>query len=121
MEHRWGSREATDVAVRFLVFPSQIGAGRVLNISVSGAFLETTLTLRRMSLVYLEPVVWSSSKGRAKRIVGSVVRADSTGVGLEWCESQMMSTLYRRLGLRPSAPHAQDIPELELQMLRQID
>jgi hypothetical protein len=121
MEHRWGSREATDVAVRFLVFPSQIGAGRVLNISVSGAFLETTLTPRRMSLVYLEPVVWSPSQGRAKRIVGSVVRADSTGVGLEWCESQVMSTLYRRLGLRPSAPHAQDIPELELQMLRQID
>jgi hypothetical protein len=93
----------------------------VLNISVSGAFLETTLTPRRMSLVYLEPVVWSPTQGRAKRIVGSVVRADSTGVGLEWCESQVMSTLYRRLGLRPSAPHAEDIPELELQMLRQID
>ncbi len=109
MEHRWGSRESTDVAVRFLVFPHQIGTGRVVNISVSGAFMETSLALRRMSLVYLEPAAWSPAEGRAKRILASVIRTTPAGVGLEWCEPQVMSTLCGRLGLRPMMPHSQAI------------
>jgi hypothetical protein len=121
MEHRWGRREEIDVMVRFLVFPNQIGTGRVLNISVSGAFLETTLALRRKALVYLEPTVWSPSKGRAKRIVGSVIRTAPTGAGLEWCESQAMSMLYGRLGLSWTVPHSQDIARLEFQKLDELD
>jgi hypothetical protein len=64
MEHRWGGREATDVAVRFFAFPSQIGSGRVVNISVSGAFLETALMPRRMSLWS----IWSRPCGRRARV-----------------------------------------------------
>jgi hypothetical protein len=121
MEHRWGCREEIDVAVRFLVFPSQIGTGRVLNISVSGAFLETTLPLRRKALVYLQPTVWLPNKGRIKRIVGSVIRTADTGAGLEWCESQAMSMLYGRLGLTWTIPHSQEIARLEFQKLDALD
>jgi hypothetical protein len=121
MEHRWGSREVTDVAVRFLALPETIGSGRVVNISVTGAFMETALNLRVMSLIYLEPAVWAPTEGRSKRIAASVVRKSSTGVGIEWCESMVMSALYGRLGLQPSAPYPQAIFQVELYTIHHFD
>jgi hypothetical protein len=113
MEHRWGSREATDVAVRFLALPHTIGTGRVVNISITGAFMETALDLRVMSLVYLEPTGGRAAEGRTERIAASVVRKSSTGVGLEWCESLGMSVLYRHLGLQSSVPYTQAASRVE--------
>jgi hypothetical protein len=84
MEHRWGPRQATDVAVRFVARPGTMETGRVRNISMTGAYMETRVPLRRFSLVYLEPVTPTS--GAARRIAASVVRQDALGVGLEWCE-----------------------------------
>jgi hypothetical protein len=114
MEHRWGCREETDVAVQFLALPGTIGTGRVVNISVTGAFMETALDLRMMSLIYLEPTVWVPSDGRTKRIAASVVRKNSTGVGLEWCESLVMPVLHWRLGLPSTALYPQANFQVEL-------
>ncbi len=98
MEHRWGQRQSTDVMVRFVNLPATIGMGRLLNISVTGAYMETSVPLRRLSLVYLAPAVPLSSRdrlsshgrqsshGRLGRIAASVVRRDETGVGLEWSD-----------------------------------
>ena len=105
--------------VRF-VSHAKIGTGCLSNVSVTGAFMKTKVHLRLLSVLNLS-IASHSRKTNGKGVAAFVVRHDPAGVGLEWCESQAMSTLYRRLGLRPSAPHAQDIPELELQMLRQID
>ena len=55
MEHRWGRRESTDVPVQFLARSGMTGSGRVLNISSTGAYLQTALSLPLNSLVYLEP------------------------------------------------------------------
>jgi len=92
MEHRWGQRQSTDVMVRFVNLPATIGMGRLLNISVTGAYMETTMRLRRLSLVYLEPAAPLSSRGRLGRIAASVVRLDKAGVGLEWSDLAARST-----------------------------
>ncbi len=104
MEHRWGQRQSTDVMVRFVNLPATIGMGRLLNISVTGAYMETPLRLRRLSLVYLEPAAPSSSLRRFRRIAASVVRLDETGVGLEWSDVDARSTpVFARFANLPAA------------------
>jgi hypothetical protein len=87
MEHRWGRRQSTDVTVEFLARSGKVGNGRVLNISSTGAYLQTAVSLPLNSLVYLEPTAPMPIVGNIRRIAASVVRQDARGVGLEWCES----------------------------------
>jgi hypothetical protein len=88
MDHRWGRRQPTNVAVDVIAKTGARGAGRVVNVSLTGAYLETPMTLRPFSIVYLEPANrdWAADNG--KRVAASVVRHDMRGVGLEWCEPQ---------------------------------
>jgi hypothetical protein len=90
MEHRWGRRESTDVTVEFLARSGTVGSGRVLNISSTGAYLQTTVSLPLNSLVYLEPSATMPVVGDIRRIAASVVRQDARGVGLEWCETVLV-------------------------------
>ncbi|HWJ36747.1 MAG TPA: hypothetical protein VNR70_15885 [Steroidobacteraceae bacterium] len=87
MEHRWGRRQSTDVTVSFVAMPATMGVGRVLNVSMTGAFMATTAPLRLMSLVYLTPTVRPLVNGVIRRLGACIVRRDALGVGLEWCES----------------------------------
>jgi hypothetical protein len=105
MDHRWGRRQPTDVAVRFVAKAGMTGTGRVLNISLTGAYLETRVPLRLLSLVYLEPETSLSGDDTRRRIAASVVRRDALGVGLEWCEFSTGATdLSARLAiLTPSS------------------
>jgi hypothetical protein len=86
MDHRWGRRQPTDIAVRFVAKPGTTETGRVLNISLTGAYLETQVPLRLLSVVYLEPATPTADAGGSGGIAASVVRRDALGVGLEWCE-----------------------------------
>lgn len=86
MEHRWGERRPTNVLVRFSSLPHTVGRGRVANISSSGAYMETDVELRRLSIVYLTLAEPESEAVSVGLIAASVVRRDSIGVGLEWCE-----------------------------------
>jgi hypothetical protein len=89
MEHRWGRRYDTDVAVRFVALPGTIGTGRVTNISLTGAFMETSCKLRLLCVVYIEGLDSNKERdkrGAAKRLAATVVRRCSAGVGLEWCD-----------------------------------
>jgi PilZ domain-containing protein len=97
MEHRWGSRKAIDVPVRFIALPATIGTGRITNVSMTGAFLETRLELRPMALLYVEMIHLSQGPGRRKRLSASVVRRTELGVGIEWCEPASKSPLYTQL------------------------
>ena len=92
MEHRWGRRQPINLMVRFFTLSGMTGAGRLLNISSSGAFLATTAALRPLSLVYLEPAAAPFWKIQSRRIAASVVRRDAIGVGLEWCEAAAETT-----------------------------
>jgi len=86
MDHRWGRREPTDVAVRVIAKPGVTAPGRVLNISLTGAYLETRVPLRLLSIVYLEPATPTSDPSAGPGIAASVVRQDARGVGLEWLD-----------------------------------
>jgi hypothetical protein len=90
MEHRWGRRQSTDVTVLFLARSGTIGSGRVLNVSSTGAYLQTAISLPLNSLVYLEPTAPMPVVGNIRRIAASVVRQDARGVGLEWCDTVMV-------------------------------
>jgi hypothetical protein len=83
MEHRWGRRQATDIDVHFWA-PATSGTGRILNVSSTGAYLETSVKLRVCSLVHLEPA--DTAPPGAARTAAIVVRRTPAGVGLEWCE-----------------------------------
>jgi hypothetical protein len=97
MEHRWGSRKAIDVPVRFMALPALIGTGRITNVSMTGAFLETRAPLRPMVLLYVELIHLSREAGRRRRLSASVVRRTESGVGIEWCEPASKSPLYAQL------------------------
>jgi hypothetical protein len=86
MEHRWGRRQPTSLVVHLFAKLGTIGTGRVLNVSSTGAYLETRVPLRLHSLLYLEPAPSVSVAGNIGRVAASVVRRDALGVGLEWCE-----------------------------------
>jgi hypothetical protein len=87
MEHRWGQREATDVAVYFVANSGTAGTGRVLDVSLTGAYLETLVPLRLLSVIYLQLDATALTPGNPQCIAAKVVRSDARGVGLEWYES----------------------------------
>jgi hypothetical protein len=97
MEHRWGSRKAIDVPVRFIALPATIGSGRLVNVSMTGAFLETRAELRPMALLYVEMIHLPKEAGRRNRLSASVVRRTAAGVGIEWCEAASKAPLYSQL------------------------
>ena len=121
MEHHRGQRHSTDVTVQFFTRPATIGFGRVLNVSATGAFMETRFPLRFLSLLYLEPT--DLPAGTRGRIAATVVRCSATGVGLKWCEFAAEATrVYACLATGwndladehqlplPAMPNAQPVP-----------
>ena len=96
MEQRRGLRHDTDVAVRFVALPATIGTGRVTNISLTGAFMETTSKLPLKSMIYIEGLETLKERGKhapRNRLAATVVRRCSAGVGLEWRTQWAHSTL----------------------------
>jgi hypothetical protein len=85
MEHRWGRRQSTDLKVRF-VSRTKIGTGCLSNVCVTGAFMRTKAHLRLLSVLNLS-IASRSRKANDKGVAAFVVRQDSAGVGLEWCEA----------------------------------
>jgi hypothetical protein len=86
MDHRWGQRQAANIAVHVAATSGRTGAARVVNVSLTGAYLETRVPLRLHALVYLAPSSRGNSAGGNKRIAANVIRHDAFGVGLEWCQ-----------------------------------
>lgn len=87
MDHRWGQRQTTDVTVRLVARSGVAGVARVVNVSLTGAYLETSVPLRLHSLVYLEPSTQNHAPVNGNRVAANVVRQDELGVGLEWREA----------------------------------
>ena len=86
MDHRWGQRQATNLAVHVAATSGATGAARMVNVSLTGAYLETSAPLRRHALVYLAPSWRHNCAGGNRRIAAYVIRHDVLGVGLEWCQ-----------------------------------
>lgn len=87
MEHRCGYRRTAHVEVLIRNRAGHIGEGTVLNVSASGALVETRLALAQHSRVFLQ-FSRSTERGRSRRvnIEAEVVRQAELGVGVEWVE-----------------------------------
>jgi PilZ domain len=89
MEHRLGTRHATDVAVQLRTGGSTVYAkGRLRDLSVSGALISTLLPCQPL----LHVTVQIATEGRLRRsgpwIEGQIVRLTQGGIGVEWAELQ---------------------------------
>jgi hypothetical protein len=90
MEHRWGERMPCRARVQIAAGADVSGAGRVRDISSSGAFIETSLDLPLYGRVELV-VLGNESATRAVELGASVMRVARDGVGVEWCETPAVS------------------------------
>jgi hypothetical protein len=97
MDHRWGRRKITDAAVRFFALPGTFGMGRVTNVSVTGAFLETYVRLPLQAVVHVESLDPLNAAAR-RRLTAHVVRKGQSGVGLQWNQCASNSVLYTQFG-----------------------
>jgi hypothetical protein len=89
MEHRLGTRHATDLDVYLRTWGSTVSArGRLRDVSVSGAFIATLLPCRPLLHVTVQIALEGRSRRNAPLFEGQIVRLDQGGIGLEWDELQ---------------------------------
>jgi hypothetical protein len=82
MEHRWGERFTVDLPVRLRSGHRLIGAGRLRNLSISGALVQTELRLTALAPIDVEVRVGSSRE----MLEAFVTRQDEGALGIEWLE-----------------------------------
>lgn len=93
MEHRWGTRHSIGLPVRLDARPRVLAFARLLNASSSGAYVETRAAPPLMACVHVELDWGSFHRDEPHRIPAYVVRTDSAGIGLEWCDFAPMAIL----------------------------
>jgi hypothetical protein len=84
VEHRRGQRMAAAMWVRLSNSGAEIGMGSIANVSISGAFLETSLQLPVNSTITLEPISSAGDALQGVKLAARVARVDKRGLGLEW-------------------------------------
>lgn len=86
MEHRCGHRVGVDLPVSISGNALAARAGRLTNLSTSGAFIQTDAEWRLLSrvLVVIDPP--STARLHAPTISAYVARKLRDGVGIAWCE-----------------------------------
>jgi hypothetical protein len=84
MDHRWGRRIACGSEVHLADASGQAGRGRMRDVSMSGAFIETPLALVLHGMVAVAVV---RANGSQATLRANVVRRDATGVGVEWSDA----------------------------------
>lgn len=84
MEHRWGQRKSLSTTVQLRTQGGLVALGRVLNVSLSGAFVQTALQAPLFSRVQL--IISLDPKLPTAQIEAQIVRQTEAGVGLEWNE-----------------------------------
>ena len=85
MEHRWGQRKRCRARVSVSAGAGLAGSARLRNVSISGAFLETALPLPLFAQVAIA-VLRDDGSTHALEFAACVVRVESGGAGIEWCE-----------------------------------
>jgi hypothetical protein len=113
MEHRFGHRVSTQLRVGIGVSSQNHNTGRLRNVSVSGAFVQTDFRLPSMVRVrvYFDE---QHSHGSLKFALDAhLVRSTPEGLGLEWVDSEpaillaLLSTLERSAA--PAGTRAQSV------------
>src|ERR1700710_2996203 len=89
MEHRLGSRHATDVRVYLRTWGSTVSAkGHLKDLSVSGAFVSALLPCRPLLHVTVQIAPEGRPRRNATSLEGQIVRLAEGGIGIEWNELQ---------------------------------
>jgi hypothetical protein len=86
VEHRSGERVQVEIPVRLSVPPYAADVGTISNLSMSGVWIRTNLkppVLARAHISF-DSAQWFGHV--AATVPAYVMRQDSHGVGLEWCE-----------------------------------
>ncbi len=102
MEHRWGTRVALDAPCELKSSDGLSAIGSVRNASLSGAFVDTRVTLPLLARVSLRPL---SPDG--EWLEGCVVRVEPKGIALEWLEPGLQA-VASLLAMRPGSRVGRD-------------
>jgi hypothetical protein len=86
MEHRCGKRTPVNVDVRLIGASGVTGVGRMLDVSATGAFINTLIDLPVLTPVNIEPIDHHPHLPEARAVAAFVVRRTASGLGLEWSE-----------------------------------
>lgn len=87
MEHRWGRRVALRIPVRLATGAGEPLAGQMLNVSISGAFVQTARPMPTWGRLQVEVLTRHHHRGRnPERVSAHVTRHEANGVGIEWCD-----------------------------------
>ncbi len=91
MEHRWGSRIFLARSVRVRSHDALVGQALMCDISVSGAFLRTTVPFGLHSWIEVE---FFPFRTRHQAVEATVVRVVADGLGVEWAELAPLSVRH---------------------------
>jgi len=86
MEHRFGQRFRCGAAVNVAADAAH-AAGTLVNVSLSGAYIRTALDLPLFALID----VTADRGDRRVELRACVVRKDTDGFGVEWCDTPTRS------------------------------
>ena len=86
MDLRWGRRVQVDVPVRIAAHRFAVRDGRLIDLSVSGAFIETDSDARMLSRVQVTLLLPAYPRHEAPTLEAYVARKHGHGIGVEWCE-----------------------------------
>jgi len=86
MEHRWGKRIAVDIPIKLSARPYSVRAGRLINLSTSGALMDTDFDMRLLSRIQVIIEMPLRFRHATPVISAYVARKFKDGYGLEWCE-----------------------------------
>ena len=113
-ENRRGERIAATMWLRLSGSGAEIGMGSLVNVSVSGAYLETRIQLPVNASITLEPVASAGVALEGLKLNARVARIDNRGLGIEWRALITRSTLALLTAppARPAGPGDDD--ELQL-------
>jgi len=84
MEHRWGRRRACRARVFVSGGNGVAGVGGLRNVSMSGAYLETDMSLPLFARIAVSVLLDDGSK--CDEFTATVVRREAHGAGIEWTE-----------------------------------
>lgn len=101
MEHRWGQRVNAHVTARVEEASGSAHLARIVDLSISGAFLRIVLPVSTLRPIYVELPAPSQKRGPV--VEAHVVRRTEDGVGIEWADLGALPVLQLLAILQPSA------------------
>src|SRR5882724_4759208 len=116
MDHRCGTRMPCDLRVLVMVHPAVFGPGVLLNVSISGALLQTPLILSPLTQIELE--VESPGMGRSS-IMASITRREvhHYGVAFRGANNTAIDRILRLAQSQAEAVHALQHPSKSERLL----